>query len=371
MSYTAWTTAQRSGAALLLELRRDNIPAENLERDAGIDYNRAKHLVWLAKQFELTHLKLAKHYQLSTDQLDAINKYVNRAHSGVDKQALREEFIRKAPECVLRDLRGWMAQRVTQENGGVDKRMPPARFNLGTTPDAHGRIHFSGWLMQAQAHMLRNRLNNDARSLQATNPDLTRIDALGQAAINRLLTGTPNTTPTHEPCFILPLDADTTYFADGTIATSDGALINIHNLINEKIADYGYTIAWGLNEQGHPTPVAAARIQHTTPWQKYLAAIEHLTCVHPHCDHAAITSQGHHITAWSHGGPTTYDNLAPLCQYHNRRNSDNPNNNTNGRIEKDPETGIPGLRASPNQPLEHRSHRKSMSIWATGYYLGR
>ncbi|MCS4491322.1 HNH endonuclease signature motif containing protein [Corynebacterium sp. ES2715-CONJ3] len=375
MSYRTWITAQRSGAAMLNHVRTHSITPEELEAGAGIDLSRAKHLHWLARQFDRKHLALAARLELSVDQVDVINKYIKKISASIDTHVLREEFIRRAPSMLLRDLRTFMTRRVREENAGMEKPMPQARFSMGTVPDAHGRIHFSGWLSEDRAHMLRVRLAADARALRAAHESLTLLDAIGQAAINRLITGSPEKKPIHEPCFILPLEAGTRYFSDGRIATSDGATINLSQFINEKISTFGYVICWGLDAEGRPAPVSSARIQRTiqgryfNPYQKYIAAIEHLSCVHPRCDIAAISCDGHHIEAHCRGGPTTYDNLAPLCRVHNRLNCDVPGiSSRHGRIEKDPKTGVPGLRRSKRGKLEFRTHPKSVSQWALEFY---
>lgn len=380
MSFSQWTAAQHSGAAMLLDLALHKRSAEELESAAKMDFSRARHLVWLSRQYLPALLRHATSFELSVDQLDVINKFVKQISTPYDLDALRREFIEQAATMLLRDLRAYMTRRVQEINDTAERPMPAARFNLGRTPDAHGRVHFSGWMPEKHAHTLRNRLQADARSLRAANESLSLLDALGQAAITRLLSQSLHQ-PTHEPCFLLPLDADTTYFADGKVVTSDGALLNIHDLLNQSISHFGYAIAWGLNEQGHPTPVAAARIQRTellpnkdpdrffSPWQKYLAAIEHLTCVHDQCDISAQSCEGHHLKPWASGGPTSYDNLVPLCKYHNRRNDDFPQGLTSkGRIEKDPKTGIPGRRTPDSDALKFRVHIKSAAYWAYTYY---
>lgn len=68
--------------------------------------------------------------------------------------------------------------------------------------------------------------------------------------------------------------------------------------------------------------------------QRDLARVAAPVCPVPGCRHGADACEIHHITAWRHGGETNWDNLAPLCRYHNRVNDDDPARSARGRIER-------------------------------------
>lgn len=68
--------------------------------------------------------------------------------------------------------------------------------------------------------------------------------------------------------------------------------------------------------------------------QRDLARVAAPVCPVPGCRHGADACEIHHITAWRNGGETNWDNLAPLCRYHNRVNDDDPSRAARGRIER-------------------------------------
>lgn len=67
--------------------------------------------------------------------------------------------------------------------------------------------------------------------------------------------------------------------------------------------------------------------------QRDLARATQPICTAPDCRRGADQCEIHHVTAWKHGGETNVNNLAPLCQYHNRVNDDDAHIARRGRIE--------------------------------------
>lgn len=63
--------------------------------------------------------------------------------------------------------------------------------------------------------------------------------------------------------------------------------------------------------------VATAGYQ-PTAWLRDLVVALNLTCVFPHCDRPADNLDLDHIVEYARGGPTSSDNLAPLCRRHHR-----------------------------------------------------
>ena len=103
-----------------------------------------------------------------------------------------------------------------------------------------------------------------------------------------------------------------------------------------------------------------------------ISTAEYLCCMHPDCSYPAISSQGHHLKAWTNGGPTTLTNCVPLCGPHNAQNDDNPAKHWhNGHAIKDPATGRVGWQFTRGGPIYHNKNpliRKGMREWALAYY---
>lgn len=58
--------------------------------------------------------------------------------------------------------------------------------------------------------------------------------------------------------------------------------------------------------------------------QRLLLHAKSTTCIWPGCNKGAEHCQAHHIVPWARGGPTSINNLAHLCKYHNGINDDDP-----------------------------------------------
>jgi uncharacterized protein DUF222/HNH endonuclease len=68
---------------------------------------------------------------------------------------------------------------------------------------------------------------------------------------------------------------------------------------------------------GHVVDVGRAS-RHTTTAQNTALTAMYTTCGYPNCDTPLARCDIHHVTWWSHGGPTNLDNLLPLCKTHHQ-----------------------------------------------------
>ena len=206
-------------------------------------------------------------------------------------------------------------------------------------------------------------LHRLAERIKRNNPTLQYDQAYAQALIHKLTTsdsdaGNADSEGLFGPMFMIPTTCH--FHNDGTITTTDGAHVNILEVVNEKIADTGWAAVTGTTDDSPTIPLVTGlvkvRRRFASEPQRLAAILEHLVCTWPGCDIPAAKCQIHHLTAYNHGGLTTGINLAPLCKHHNGKNDDNPDQHRNGHIERDPQTGRPGLRRHPNQPLEFNNH---------------
>ena len=206
-------------------------------------------------------------------------------------------------------------------------------------------------------------LHRLAERLKRNNPTLQYDQAYAQALIHKLTgsdsdAGNADSEGLFGPMFMIPTTCH--FHNDGTITTTDGAHVNICDVVDEKIADTGWAAVTGTTNDSPTIPLVTGLVQvhrrFATEPQRLAAILEHLVCTWPGCDVPAAKCHIHHITAYHHGGLTTGTNLAPLCKHHNGKNDDNPGKHCNGHIERDPHTGRPGLRRHPNTPLEFNTH---------------
>lgn len=375
--YDALKNTQRMGAQLVLHVRRAKLSKATIAADLHITQREADTYIWLATQFDSPLLNEAAEIGLSVQQLQAIAKRVNKVAGGVDKQRLRKEFIQAAQGRTLDALIGFMRQRIRQLNDGRCATAKPT-VGISKQPDDAGMGHLHAKLPYNQVKEIDTLLNRDVAVLRKRNPKLGYSEAKAKALVARLTTGHGPSQAEFAPCFFYPVAADAQYFADGKVATSDGATYKLADLVNKELADYGYAIVSALDADGVPQIATSYLLKRQenprdfSPWQKFLATAEHLTCAHSECPYMAVTCQGHHIKAYKHGGQTVQANCAPLCGPHNAQNDDDPARRPkNGRIVKDPATGRVGYQWRPGEQIRYNwNHirQKGLREWAIAYY---
>ena len=201
-------------------------------------------------------------------------------------------------------------------------------------------------------------LHRLAERIKEADPSLQFDQAYATALIQKLTSTSAGQKELFGPMFMI--NTDYHFHHDGKISTTDGTLVDIRDVVNEKLAPTGWAAVTGTTDDNSTIPLVGAFVKvrnrfASTP-QRLAAILETLVCAWPGCDVAASKCQTHHITAHKHGGATTGLNLTPLCKFHNGKNDDNPGQHVNGRIERDSITGRPGLRLRPDGPLLFNNH---------------
>lgn len=174
-----------------------------------------------------------------------------------------------------------------------------------------------------RAAAARRHIDRIARSLR--NPDEPRsIDQLRADVALDLLTGQH---PTHQQSTSRPdgsvhltVDLTTlTGLADqpGDLAGYGPVIADLARQISQR--QERSTWRWTVThpDSGHPIATGVTRRRPTARQQRQITAT-HLTCVFPGCRMPAVDCDLDHRTAWADHGPTTRDNLAPLCRHDHR-----------------------------------------------------
>ena len=252
--------------------------------------------------------------------------------------------------------RALMTEKVQQWAGDSTKRPDTACMHKRIGKD--GKRRLTAAFSTPVAARIDTILHRLAERIKQDDPKLQYDQAYAQALIRKLTSSGDDSEGLFGPMFMIPTTCH--FHNDGTITTTDGAHVNILEVVNEKIADAGWAAVTGTTDDSPVIPLVTGLVKvhrrFATPPQRLAAIIENLVCAWPSCDIPASKCQIHHIKAHKHGGQTTGVNLAPLCKKHNGMNDDNPGQHVNGRIEKDPHTGRPGLKMRPDGPLIFNNH---------------
>ena len=159
------------------------------------------------------------------------------------------------------------------------------------------------------------RINRIARSLRHKDEDRT-MDQLRADVYLDLLCGTNHGT-TDRGVVDLRVDIDTLAELNnhpGDLAGYGPVIADIARRVakHETDAEWRYTIT--NPDTGQPTYTGTTRRRPTTAQRRAVEA-RNPTCVFPGCRMPAIGSDLDHRTTWKEGGPTTQDNLGPLCRH--------------------------------------------------------
>lgn len=368
---------QCHGVDLMVAIHASKTPHEQLANDLRMTVKEIERLNWLAMQFShIYHRKLARSLGLSIKQLELIATGVNKCSNPLtNKLKLREEFIRAAGTLSTQELKTTITMRLKQLNRGHSKRRK-STLGCSNHPDQDGMGHLHAKLPFPLIRHIHIALHARAQNIRHNQPKLAYDEALAMA-FEQCFSGSKKEGMLYQPAFLYALNNGEILHEDGTVTTTNGCQEKLESILNNRLAPYGYVIAYALDTHGVAQPIATYRIQrqpgvekqsrHATWLQRFHATIENPVCTHPDCARPAANCDMHHITAWSNGGPTVLDNLAPLCRPHNARNDDNPNQHKNGRITRDTTTGRKGFQLRPDEPIRYNQHptnQKSAREWA-------
>ncbi|WJY67235.1 HNH endonuclease signature motif containing protein [Corynebacterium auris] len=118
--------------------------------------------------------------------------------------------------------------------------------------------------------------------------------------------------------------------SDIRLIATDGTSVSLAELLKHDFGEELEVAAF------HPAegPLALFRAhRHANAHQRDLLKMAQPECSWVACHRPAESCDMHHITAWSKGGTTNVENLAPLCSFHNSVNDDDPARRRWGRIE--------------------------------------
>ncbi|MEN8235314.1 MAG: DUF222 domain-containing protein [Actinomycetota bacterium] len=273
--------------SLALDLR-DRIPKVLAALSAGlIDQRRARTIVW-----QTTHLNDEEARQV----VDQIIDQASELTTGQLMARIRRLCMDVDPDQAARRY----------EQAVADRRviMDPSPFG---TADLKGCD-----LPPDKAAAATRRINAIAKSLRRDGETRT-MDQLRADVYLDLLCG--NKTGGKGGTIDLRVDLDTlTELNDhpGDLAGYGPVIADIARKVttDNEHAAWRYTIT----HQGEAITTGTTHRRPTTA-QKRLVETTHPTCIFPGCRMPTIECDIDHTTAWTDGGPTTTDNLAPLCRH--------------------------------------------------------
>lgn len=234
-----------------------------------------------------------------------------------------------APESTPKATHDYTKELVREENRRLAKDPHKAfnqrRFQL-RSQDEHGGCSFNGYAPAAHAALLKS-LMDDAWRAEQANDDRRKDDNRTVAQrhadnlfqVLRWASQTRVDTTGHCSLVIGVTEEDEFNWQAkfGSNVGIDLTLYDLELLDGHRITDY---IVVHDHNGAVKTLVTASR---SANFHQRLAMFSRDgCCVYPGCDAPLSRCDSHHVIPWSRGGPTTINNLAPLCRKHHGWNDD-------------------------------------------------
>lgn len=342
------------GAELIAALKDSGLTRTEIADVLDISAQRASMLSAIGEALTAQDLKLAADLKYSVDRLHEISGINKRLKNpDVDVAKLRTDLIRDCAQMKHRDLRAYVRELLQELNDGyIPIRAWYLRYSA--VADNDGMKYLIAKMPAEHVDRLRTTLTPQARALAGSGQAVSEAEGHAMALFARVVEGHAGTyehieageNPAnpkdlrHRPCFLIPIK-DTHFLENGEIANSDGAIIDMRELVDATVHEYGYAVTCYNDKDGVPRPQQAFEIKRLADADdRFLTIISHLICQHADCDVPAVRCEIHHIQAFARGGSTTLENLCPLCRQHNLENDDDPDRPKHGRVIKDRTTGL-------------------------------
>ncbi|MDU0478519.1 HNH endonuclease signature motif containing protein [Staphylococcus chromogenes] len=358
-AFTAFAAAHAPGMSVLSDCARlaRSLGVTQLAAQTGVKESTVTSFVAAYKALT-THATIASKLGIPVDTLILVAhwaKRVNNEHVPVLLKAVHgvshaeaEDHLRAAARELLK---------------GAARRPPRSTVAVAKRPDFWGRRRITFHLTDAELADLNENSREFIARARKQDPTLNRAQALHLWLTQQLTQPTQNGKKTYKPVLLVPADPRLIW-ERGYLVTADGARVEPHELLKAELDGTGWALQTALDADGIVRPVTVAAIQDTrysSGIHRMIAQLETLICSWPGCHHTAGNCQAHHIQAFHDGGETSWDNLTPLCPYHNGLNDDGTSTK-NGRIVRG-NGGYPGYERRPGDPLRYQANDLLTAGW--------
>jgi len=336
------------GAVLLAEVKSSSLTIGELAAQLDVAKREVSMLRAIAKVFDAEELAQATKLRLSVSKLRLISRTDKQlANPDINRRDFRLDLMKTAVDCTVDELAEHIKSLIGELNAGYNRRR---KWYLRCSELAEGRQ----WVQEGQA--------------------VDKSEGLAKALADRVLHGIDVTTleqveatenPNNprdlrqRPCFLVPI-ANIQSHNDGTVTNTDGESVDIRELVDARLAEFGFAVACYNGPDGNPRPQQLLEVKRLADADdRFISIVSHLICQNPHCRIPAVRCETHHIIAYSRGGETKPENLCPLCREHNLTNDDDRHKTRHGHVFTDPETGAVYYRMPDGTITRNKSRANS------------
>lgn len=362
------------GAVLLAEVKSSSLTIGELAAQLDVAKREVSMLRAIAKVFDAEELAQATKLRLSVSKLRLISRTDKQlANPDINRRDFRLDLMKTAVDCTVDELAEHIKSLIGELNAGYNRRRK-WYLRCSELADADNMRHIIMKLPSHVATRIMNSLEPQGRQWVQEGQAVDKSEGLAKALTDRVLHGIDVTTleqveatenPNNprdlrqRPCFLVPI-ANIQSHNDGTVTNTDGESVNIRELVDARLAEFGFAVACYNGPDGNPRPQQLLEVKRLADADdRFISIVSHLICQNPHCRIPAVRCETHHIIAYSRGGETKPENLCPLCREHNLTNDDDRHKPRHGHVFTDPETGAVYYRMPDGTITRNKSRANS------------
>ena len=303
------------GAVLLAEVKSSSLTIGELAAQLDVAKREVSMLRAIAKVFDAEELAQATKLRLSVSKLRLISRTDKQlANPDINRRDFRLDLMKTAVDCTVDELAEHIKSLIGELNAGYNRRRK-WYLRCSELADADNMRHIIMKLPSHVATRIMNSLEPQGRQWVQEGQAVDKSEGLAKALADRVLHGIDVTTleqveatenPNNprdlrqRPCFLVPI-ANIQSHNDGTVTNTDGESVDIRELVDARLAEFGFAVAcyngpdgapnnyW--KSSGSPTPTTASSASSPT------SSAKTPTAVFPQCAAKPTTSSPTHAAA--------------------------------------------------------------------------
>ena len=298
------------GAVLLAEVKSSSLTIGELAAQLDVAKREVSMLRAIAKVFDAEELAQATKLRLSVSKLRLISRTDKQlANPDINRRDFRLDLMKTAVDCTVDELAEHIKSLIGELNAGYNRRRK-WYLRCSELADADNMRHIIMKLPSHVATRIMNSLEPQGRQWVQEGQAVDKSEGLAKALADRVLHGIDVTTleqveatenPNNprdlrqRPCFLVPI-ANIQSHNDGTITNTDGESVNIRELVDARLAEFGFAVACYNGPDGNPRPQQLLEVKRLADADdRFISIVSHLICQNPHCRIPAVRCETHHI----------------------------------------------------------------------------
>lgn len=284
------------GAVLLAEVKSSQLTIGELAAQLDVAKREVSMLRAIAKVFDAEELAQATKLRLSVSKLRLISRTDKQlANPDINRRDFRLDLMKTAVDCTVDELAEHIKSLIGELNASYNRRRK-WYLRCSELADADNMRHIIMKLPSHVATRIMNSLEPQGRQWVQEGQAVDKSEGLAKALTDRVLHGIDVTTleqvettenPNNprdlrqRPCFLVPI-ANIQSHNDGTVTNTDGESVDIRELVDARLAEFGFAVACYNGPDGNPRPQQLLEVKRLADADdRFISIVSHLICQTP------------------------------------------------------------------------------------------